>query len=70
MAARTLFPYGTPWEIEDLEDTVLVLGTEFHQHGLERNRHALETFLKAAWEDGMTDRLIGVDEYFREFLGG
>jgi 4,5-dihydroxyphthalate decarboxylase len=70
MAARTLFPYGTPWEMEDLEDTVRVLGTEFHQHGLERNRHALETFLKSAYDDGMTDRLIGVEEYFKEFLGG
>ena len=69
IAARTLFPYGTPWEMEDLQDTVRFLGTDFHQHGLERNRHAFETFLKSAYDDGMTDRLIGVEEYFREFLG-
>jgi hypothetical protein len=49
---------------------VRFLGSDFHRHGLERNRHALETFLKAAYEDGMTDRLVGVEEYFREFLGG
>ncbi|NJD18684.1 MAG: twin-arginine translocation signal domain-containing protein [Gemmatimonadetes bacterium] len=70
VAARTLFPYGTPWEMEDLEDTVRVLGAGFHEHGLERNRHALETFLKAAHDDGMTDRVVTVEEYFREFLAG
>ncbi|MHB1191641.1 MAG: substrate-binding domain-containing protein [Longimicrobiales bacterium] len=70
MAARTLFPYGTPWEMADLEDTLRFLGSDFHQHGLEPNRHALETFLKSAFDDGMTDRLVGVEEYFREFLGG
>lgn len=68
MAARTLFPYGTPWEMEDLEDTVRFLGADFHEHGLDRNRHALETFLRAAHDDGMTDRVVGGEEYFREFL--
>jgi 4,5-dihydroxyphthalate decarboxylase len=70
LAARMLFPYGTPWEIEDLEDTVRFFGADFHQHGLERNRHALETFLQAAHEDGMTDRPVRVEEYYREFLAG
>lgn len=70
VAARTLFPYGTPWEIEDLEDTLRFLGSDFHEHGLEKNRHAFETFLKGAYDDGMTDRLVTVEEYFREFLGG
>jgi 4,5-dihydroxyphthalate decarboxylase len=70
MAARTLFPYGTPWEVEDLEDTVRFLGADFHGHGLEKNRHALETFMKSAYDDGMTDRIVTVEEYCREFLRG
>ena len=70
MAAQALFPYATPWMMEDLEDTLRFLGSDYHLHGLERNRHAMETFLQSAYDDRMTDRLVTVEEYFREFRGG
>ncbi len=62
------FPYVTPWEEADIEETTALMGEDFHQDGLERNRHQLELFCEMAHAAGLTQRRISVEEYFGEFL--
>jgi 4,5-dihydroxyphthalate decarboxylase len=63
-----LFPYSTPWEIAEVEDTDLLMGPEFHAHGLEKNHHEVDVFCQGGFDDGQTKRRITVEEYFAEFL--
>jgi 4,5-dihydroxyphthalate decarboxylase len=67
-AAQREFPYNSPWLIEDVEDAVRVMGADYHAHGLDKNRHAVDTFCQAAYDDGLTKRRVTVDDYFAEFL--
>jgi 4,5-dihydroxyphthalate decarboxylase len=62
------FPYTTPWQAAEVEETDLLMGPDFHAHGLEKNRHALDVFCQSAFDDGQTKRRVTVDEYFAEFL--
>lgn len=68
--SQHLYPYGTPWQIADLEDADLLMGADYNAQGLEKNRHAMEAFCQAAFEDGLTRRRVPVDEYFAEFIRG
>jgi len=67
--AQRMFPYATPWQIADVEQAELLLGREYHGHGLERNRRALDVFCEQAFKDGLTKRRVSVEEYFADFLG-
>lgn len=69
-AAQRLYPYESPWMIREVEDTELLMGLDYHHHGLEKNRPAMEAFLEGAFLDGLTNRRVTVEEYFREFLHG
>ncbi len=69
MEAQRLYPYALPWMIREVEDTELLMGLDYHAHGLEKNLAAMEAFLEGAFEDGLTDRRVTVEEYFQEFLG-
>jgi 4,5-dihydroxyphthalate decarboxylase len=62
------FPYASPWLIAEAEETDRILGREYHRHGIERNRHALDVFCQGAFDDGQTKRRVTVEEYFSEFL--
>lgn len=66
--SQHLYPYGTPWQIADLEDADLIMGTDYNAHGLEKNRQVMEIFCQGAFEDGLTKRRVTVDEYFAEFV--
>jgi 4,5-dihydroxyphthalate decarboxylase len=61
-------PYATPWMQQDLEQSETLLGANLYRHGLDANRAVMEQFCAEAHKLGLTQRLIGVDEYFREFL--
>ena len=67
-AAQRQFPYNSPWLISDVEDTVLVMGADYHAHGIEKNRHAVDVFCRSAFEDGLTRSHLTVDGFFAEFL--
>jgi 4,5-dihydroxyphthalate decarboxylase len=69
-AGQRMFPYGSPWLMAELEEAELLMGRDFHAHGLEKNRIALEVFCRSAFEDGLTRRQVTVEEYFGEFLKG
>ncbi len=68
VAASRLFPYASPWQEADLDETEMLMGVEYHPHGLEINRRTLETFCTRAHRAGLVDRVVGVDELFTEFL--
>ena len=67
-AAQRLFPYNSPWLIEDVEEAVRVMGADYHAHGLEKNRHPVDVFCRSAFEDGLTKRQLKVEDFFADFL--
>ncbi|PYN54512.1 MAG: hypothetical protein DMD94_14785 [Candidatus Rokuibacteriota bacterium] len=69
-AAQKGFPYATPWLEAELEDTVGVMGEDFHPFGLERNRAQIDAFADEAYRLGLTSRRVTVDEYFADYLQG
>lgn len=66
-AAQRAFPYVTPWMEAELEDTTAVMGDDFHQDGLERNRAQIDMFTAEAFRLGLTGRRVATDEYFADF---
>jgi 4,5-dihydroxyphthalate decarboxylase len=67
-AAQRGFPYATPWLEAELEDTMAVMGEDFHPYGLERNRSQIDAFAGEAFRLGLTSRRITCDEYFADYL--
>ena len=67
-AAQRLYPYNSPWLMADIEATEAVMGADYNAHGLDKNRHAVDTFCQGAFDDGLTKRRITVDEFFAEFV--
>ncbi len=53
-----------PWQIAAVEDTVRTLGEDWWPYGLERNRAALDTFLRYHHEQGLSARQLAVEELF------
>ena len=67
-AAQRSFPYVTPWLEAELEDTVAVMGEDFHPYGFDPNRGQIEMFAGEAFRLGLTGRQITATEYFGDFL--
>jgi len=67
-AGQRHFPYNSPWLIGDVEDAVRVMGSDYHSHGLEKNRHVVDVFCRSAFEDGLTKRRVTADDFFADFL--
>ena len=53
-----------PWLTAHVEDARQEMGDDFWPYGLERNRKTLETFLRYHHEQGLSKRLLSVDELF------
>ncbi len=62
------FPYSTPWEEAELENTRLLMGDDFHAYGLEANRGQIDMFCAEAHRLGLTSRRVTVDDYFADYL--
>ena len=69
-AAQRGFPYATPWLEAELEDTMALMGEDFHPYGLERNRSQIEAFAAEAFRLGFTSRRVTTEEYFADYLEG
>jgi 4,5-dihydroxyphthalate decarboxylase len=67
-AAQRQYPYNSPWLAEDVEQAELTMGADYHAHGLEKNRHAVDVFCQGAFDDGLTKQRLTVEDVFREFL--
>jgi 4,5-dihydroxyphthalate decarboxylase len=68
IASQRGFPYATPWFEAELEFTDAAMGENFHPHGLDPNRRAMEQFAKQAHLLGLTSRRVTVEDYFAEYL--
>lgn len=53
-----------PWLAAHLEQTRTRMGDDFWPYGFERNRQALETFLRYSYEQGLLPRRLEPDELF------
>ena len=53
-----------PWFNAHVEETFATMGDDFWPYGLEKNRKALETFLRYHHEGGLSPRVLGVEEMF------
>jgi 4,5-dihydroxyphthalate decarboxylase len=67
-ALQRQFPYNSPWLIGEVEEAARVMGADYHAHGLEKNRHAVDAFCQSAFDDGLTKRRVTVDEFFAEAI--
>ena len=68
--AQRGFPYATPWLEAELEETVAVMGEDFHPYGFERNREQIDMFANEAFRLKLTSRRITAEEYFADYLKG
>jgi 4,5-dihydroxyphthalate decarboxylase len=59
-AAKTMLP----WQISQVEQVRRDMGEDWWPYGLGPNRHVLETFLRYHHEQGLSKRLVGIDELF------
>jgi 4,5-dihydroxyphthalate decarboxylase len=59
-AAKTMLP----WQIAQVEQVIRDMGEDWWPYGVAPNLHVLETFLRYHHEQGLSKRLIGVDELF------
>lgn len=53
-----------PWLADHVERTEQQLGPDYWSYGLENNRHALETFLRYSFEQGLARKLRTPDDLF------
>jgi 4,5-dihydroxyphthalate decarboxylase len=53
-----------PWLNAHVEDTRARMGDDFWPYGLEKNRHALQTFLRYSFEQGLSKRQLQPEELF------
>jgi 4,5-dihydroxyphthalate decarboxylase len=53
-----------PWQIAAVEETIATMGEEWWPYGLERNRPALETFLRYHHEQGLSRSELSIDDLF------
>jgi 4,5-dihydroxyphthalate decarboxylase len=68
LTAQRSFPYGSPWEDAELEETEAPMGADFHPYGFEANRETIEVFCEQARALGIIGRRVTAEEYFAEFL--
>ena len=53
-----------PWYGQELEATQAIMGNNFYSYGLEPNRKTVETLCRYAFEQGLSKRLLKVEELF------
>jgi 4,5-dihydroxyphthalate decarboxylase len=53
-----------PWAFEHLRRVKAAFGDDFWPYGLDANRTTLSTFLRFAYEQGVTPRLVSAEELF------
>ncbi len=53
-----------PWAGPHAEEVRKLMGQDFWPYGVEANRKTLETFMRYSFEQGLTTRLLKVDELF------
>ena len=69
-AAKQHMSLITPWFSELFAENRDLLGEDWWPYGLRRNRHAVDTFLRYHFEQGLSRRLLTSEDIFvPELLG-
>lgn len=66
MESRGASESSLPFFTLDHEETLCEFGADFWPYGVDRNRKPLETVLRYSHEQGLTERLVTVEELFPE----
>ena len=53
-----------PWLEAETKETIAVMGRDFWKYGVAENRHDLEALTQYSFEQGLTDRKVGLEELF------
>ncbi|HAJ23031.1 MAG TPA: 4,5-dihydroxyphthalate decarboxylase [Rhodospirillaceae bacterium] len=53
-----------PWSVMERDQTVALMGEDFWSYGAHENKKVLETFLRYHHEQGLSKRLVGMEELF------
>lgn len=53
-----------PWYSQELENTRALMGRNFYSYGLERNRKTLETLFAYSHKQGLSSRLLRIEDLF------
>ena len=53
-----------PWLLAEVEATRALMGDDYWPYGLEPNRTTLETFVRHSHAQGLSERLIPIEELF------
>lgn len=56
-----------PWLVHHLAETKRLLGDDYWSYGIDANRKVIETMCRYSHEQGMTHRLLSVEELFAKF---
>lgn len=57
-------PIPIPWSYESYEHAIALLGKDIWPYGIEANRRTLDAFLQFCAEQGVTKRLLSIEELF------
>lgn len=53
-----------PWQIAMVEETMATMGPDWWPYGIDKNRHVIETFTRYHHEQGLSPRVLTVEEMF------
>ena len=62
----TALKVGLPWVNAEYEDTAALMGDDFWSYGIAPNRKTLSTMARYSYEQGLSVRLLTVEEMFAE----
>lgn len=53
-----------PWQVQTAEETRKLMGDDYWPYGIAKNREALEAIVQYSFEQGLSQRLVRVEELF------
>ncbi len=64
MQEAAALKYSLPWLLDEVQRTEKVMGKDFWPYGLEQNRHTIQTLTQYSFEQGLSERLMPIEELF------
>lgn len=59
---------GLPWTAAHAAKTAMLMGPDFWPYGVEKNRRTLEAMVRYSFDQGLSRRLLGIEELFAPHL--
>jgi 4,5-dihydroxyphthalate decarboxylase len=64
LATTTVLRTTLPWAMDEYEETVKLMGTDYWRYGIESNRKELELVMRYTYEQGLVKELINFEQLF------